>query len=498
MCDSVFTICNSKGETEMKRNTVLLALGLLLFLGGSVLVAHRTLAQGDVGAQAAIGTAFTYQGQLTQSGNPVNDNCDFTFTLHDALTGGNQVGSVLKNDVQVQDGHFAVDLDFGSGVFTGGARYLQVALDCGSGAILLSPRTALHPVPYALFSVDADLVDGQHASAFAPASHTHSGSEYQNVVVVAKSGGDFTSIQGALDSITDASASNPYLVWVAPGTYAETVMMKPYVDIEGAGELATKIVGVSFFAVIGASNAELRFLTVENNTSGDEIMAIYNASDSFRLTHVTAMASGGSRNHGVRNGTASTTMTHVTASATGGDFSMGVSNDGASPEMVHVIARASNGTSNRAVENANGSSPKMMHVTAEAWGGDSNFGVFNSSSSSPKMMDVTAVAERGTSYGVYNDDSWPEIWNSTISASRGTNNYGIYNSTCSVACVVKVNNSQITGDTNTIVNMAAEFATFVGASQLNGGDVNVFDGTVTCYGCYDEYYTNYGGIGACP
>jgi hypothetical protein len=167
--------------------------------------------------------------------------------------------------------------------------------------------------------------------------------------------------------------------------------------------------------------------------------------------------------------------------------------------MVHVTARASNGTSNRAVENANGSSPKMMHVTAEAWGvGGSNFGVFNSASSSPKMMDVTAVAERGTSYGVYNDDSWPEIWNSTISASRGTSNYGIYNSTCSLTCVVKVDNSRITGDTNTIVNMAATFATFVGASQLDGAPVNVVAGTVTCYGCYDEYYTNSSGIGACP
>jgi len=28
-----------------------------------------------------------------------------------------------------------------------------------------------------------------------------------------------------------------------PGVYTETVTMKPYVDIEGAGELATKITG---------------------------------------------------------------------------------------------------------------------------------------------------------------------------------------------------------------------------------------------------------------
>ena len=65
------------------------------------------------------------------------------------------------------------------------------------------------------------------------------GTAYQNVVIVAKSGGDFTSIQAALDNITDAGSNNRYLVWVAPGTYTERVTMKPYVDIEGAGELVT-------------------------------------------------------------------------------------------------------------------------------------------------------------------------------------------------------------------------------------------------------------------
>ena len=91
-------------------------------------------------------------------------------------------------------------------------------------------------MPYALQAqeaVNADTLDGLHASEL--------GGDYQNVVVVAKSGGDYTSVQAAIDSITDDAADNPYLVWVAPGVYEEQVTMKPYVHLQGAGQEATVI-----------------------------------------------------------------------------------------------------------------------------------------------------------------------------------------------------------------------------------------------------------------
>ena len=120
-------------------------------------------------------------------------------------------------------------------------------------------------------TLNADLLDGSHASVFQQ--------KYANVVVVAKSGGDYTTIGAALAAITGASATNRYLVWVAPGTYTETVTMKQYVDIQGAGELVTKITyggsaGFSTGTVIGADNAELRFLTVENTGGNTYAIAI--------------------------------------------------------------------------------------------------------------------------------------------------------------------------------------------------------------------------------
>ena len=40
----------------------------------------------------AQGTAFTYQGRLSDSGAPANGVYDLQFTLRDALTAGNQIG----------------------------------------------------------------------------------------------------------------------------------------------------------------------------------------------------------------------------------------------------------------------------------------------------------------------------------------------------------------------------------------------------------------------
>ena len=65
------------------------------------------------------------------------------------------------------------------------------------------------------------------------------------VVNVAKSGGNFTSIQEGIDSITDASATKRYAVVVHPGNYTESVTLKDYVDLIGTGRTNSRIVGTS-------------------------------------------------------------------------------------------------------------------------------------------------------------------------------------------------------------------------------------------------------------
>jgi hypothetical protein len=106
--------------------------------------------------QTSVGTAFTYQGRLTDSGSPANGAYDLRFILFNADVGGSQVGPiVIREDVTVTNGLFTVSLDFGASAFTGEARWLEVGARPGAstGAFsVLSPRQELTPAPNAVFS----------------------------------------------------------------------------------------------------------------------------------------------------------------------------------------------------------------------------------------------------------------------------------------------------------------------------------------------------------
>ncbi len=106
-----------------------------------------------------VSAAITYQGQLKQSGSPANGNFDFQFVLYDAASSGSQQGATLKvNNLAVNNGLFNVQLDFGQGVFSGEARFLEVGVKPAGSAntyTVLSPRTELSTVPYAQWATQA-------------------------------------------------------------------------------------------------------------------------------------------------------------------------------------------------------------------------------------------------------------------------------------------------------------------------------------------------------
>ena len=134
-------------------------------------------------AQTPMGTAFKYQGRLTDNGSPASGDYEFMFSLWDALTDGCQVSEILTFDgvtdnpvypgttldpIQVTNGLFTARLDFGSffervcvppdpepvivGSFPGNARWLEIKVKGpGDGGFTpLAPRQEITPVPYAM------------------------------------------------------------------------------------------------------------------------------------------------------------------------------------------------------------------------------------------------------------------------------------------------------------------------------------------------------------
>ncbi len=90
---------------------------------------------------------------------------------------------------------------------------------------------------------------------------------FPNRLLVAPSGGDFKSIQAAIDSVTP-TASSPWLIEIAAGTYLEQLTLKSYLHPKGAGIEAT-IVRPSTFVfdhvtATSVSGAKLSSLTLED------------------------------------------------------------------------------------------------------------------------------------------------------------------------------------------------------------------------------------------
>ena len=133
----------------------------------------------------------------------------------------------------------------------------------------------------------------------------------KNIITVAKANGDFSNPVTAVNSITDASAGNPYLVVIGPGVYdlTQTLVMKEYVDIVGSGENVTRLTGAistgshdaSSAIISGENNASLCSLTVENTGGSSYSIALFNSGASPIVKDVAATASAEIGSYGVSN-----------------------------------------------------------------------------------------------------------------------------------------------------------------------------------------------------
>jgi len=96
-------------------------------------------------------TTFTYQGQLQDGDGPFNGSVDLTISLFDAETFGSVVGTPIDlNNVDVRDGLFQVELNFGQ-VFDGDPKWIEIKV----GETTLTPRQRLSSVPVAQYALSS-------------------------------------------------------------------------------------------------------------------------------------------------------------------------------------------------------------------------------------------------------------------------------------------------------------------------------------------------------
>jgi hypothetical protein len=467
----------SNGRSKMSRKRLLIILICVISLLVTANIVRANVLEKANPARtlsSPTGTAFTYQGNLSDGGSPANGSYNFRFDLWDDSSKTTLIGTYPATGTiptDVVEGAFNIKLDFGADAFTGEARWLEITVNGNA----LAPLQELTPAPYALYAMDGPWSAGDGLELVGT-QFKGKGTPFQNLVIVAKSGGDYTTIQSAVDSISDATAGNPYLIWVAPGVYSEAVTMKPYVHLQGSGQGATVItsdvtnpsIPPTQATLILVDNVSLRDMTVQNTGTGlhnvglmasngdidilvaevetqsqgnvgtdSNNYAIYltGTGTSVTLQSVTALAENGKLDAvGLYNdsGTIVTLLSGSYIASSGGEHSAGISNLG-TVEAEHITARGENSSQwNYGIWNqGSGAKITLRGGSVSGRGGTEAIGILNTNGGQLTTDGVTALAEGGTdaTYALNNDSAGVAatavVRGGSFTGSGGSENYGI-------------------------------------------------------------------------
>lgn len=122
---------------------------------------------GTLGLMLAAGLAqaepFVFQGSLNDDGAPADGMYDFQFVLYDAEVAGNQIGPFnILDDIEVINGSFNAELDFGDNAFDGSERWVAIVVregDSTGAYVPLNPRAKIGSAPQAGFASKAGIAE---------------------------------------------------------------------------------------------------------------------------------------------------------------------------------------------------------------------------------------------------------------------------------------------------------------------------------------------------
>jgi hypothetical protein len=268
----------------------------------------------------------------------------------------------------------------------------------------------------------------------------------QNIVTVALSGGDFTDPVAAVASITDASETNPYMVYIAPGVYTltKTLEMKEYVDVRGSGQNVTELKGaiseatpVASGIVKLANNSVLASLSILNEGTGANSVAVVadgllsETAEAPRLEQVKAGASKGTTNYGAYFSGSSVRVMDSDLEAVGGTTAYGMRTVGTSGKTVQLLVE-------RSYIAVNSASDANVAISAE----DTALVLDTVKANASKGANHTIFAASGTASGSVSEYL---IWirNSLFDAGDGSNDTENIGVDCSGALKVQLERTKV-------------------------------------------------------
>jgi len=226
---------------------------------------------------AAITPLISYQGRLLNptTGAPQNGTFTFVFRLYNVADGGSALWTETK-DIAVSNGLFSTLLGdvtaLPTSIFDGQNLWLGVKVGTDAEA---TPRQRIAAAPYALYSDNADRLDGQDSTAFAAAGHIHDDRYYTEAESDARfvnATGDAMSGTAAAPVLsvtqTGAGVSGYFTSTASYGVVGETASNAVGVaGVRGvAGEPGTTINGK--YGVLGQSDTGRGVTGVSRDSNG--------------------------------------------------------------------------------------------------------------------------------------------------------------------------------------------------------------------------------------
>jgi hypothetical protein len=304
------------------------------------------------------------------------------------------------------------------------------------------------------------------------------------------------------------------LLKIEPGIYdlqSISLEMRPWVDIEGSGIDRTTIRTISgATTVVGASNAELRMLTVEatGNPAGiSQVIAMFNSYANPRLYRVKFVTqTTNSEAWGMRNFSSAPKIEECEFSVSGGIHLVhgitfvGFISTGARSSIIRSrITVSGTGTSYGVFMVGGQTVTEIQDTRIDAIGGSASYGIYalpggwqGSETLALRNVVISSAGASSVSAGIYLEGGTTvglDIYNSRVWGHVAPTTYGIFQGG-NISSGIRL--SSVVGFTKT-VQSAGNVS--IGLTDLIGGPVTA-SGWLGCQGVVDEmgvFYTN-----SCP